>query len=422
MKRTGISLAIADLLATVPEGLRLRNELTGDAKELLNQFEAATDEVKNVAEDARKQVGELSASLKAQADRSLTAQGELQQQLTELQQHIAAKLPEGGARNQSLGEKLVADERVQSFLAATAAGTESTGKIRATFKGENLCNVIGSGSGSAGPLLTPQNIPGIVGPGLQRLTIRDLLSWGRTTQSSIQFFKELAFTNNAAQQTELQKKAESNITFEADSADVITIAHWIKASKQILADVPQLQSYVDGRLRYGLKLKEEAQLLKGSGVGLNINGLYTAATAYSNPGVSVSNETQIDRLRIALLQAELAGYYADGVVLSPVDWTAIELRKTTDNAYLMANPFGMLVPTLWGRPVVASQSMTAGTYLVGAFGMAAQGWDREELTVQVGYENDDFTKNAVTLLAEERLALTIYRDEALIKGGFGSVD
>jgi HK97 family phage major capsid protein len=422
MKRFNtLGLQIAALLASAP-ALALRNDLTGDARELMAAITAKTDEVKNLALDAQKGNGELSAAFKAKADADLTAQAEMRAQLTELQQHIAAQLPANQAAAQTLGERFTNEARVAEFIAAGLSGNDSTGKIRATFKGETLRNAVSSGAASAGALKTPQILPGILAPGMQRLTIRDLLTWGRTTQSSVEFFKELAFTNNAAPVSELVKKPESNLTFEAATAPVITVAHWLKASKQILADVPQLQSYIDGRLRYGLKLKEEAQLLKGSGVGINLNGLYTAASAYSNPGVTVVSENRMDRLRIAILQAELSGYYADGIVLSPIDWTQIELSKTaSDKNYLVGNPFGGIAPTLWGRPVVASQSMTAGQYLVGAFGIAAQGWDREEMTVQLGYENDDFTKNAITVLCEERLALSIFRADALIKGSFGSV-
>ena len=420
MKRTNIlGLHIAALLAAVPAHIILRNDLSNDAQALLAEFNKATDRVKNVAEDAKKHASELGDTLRAEIDKALTAQAEQQAQLLAVQQELAAKLPAAAAQPQTLGEKFTAEARVAEFMASN----DATGKVRATFKSESLRNAVsGNTDAAGGSLRTPQYLPGIQSPGMQRLTIRDLLTWGRTTQSSVEFFKELAFTNNAAPVSELVKKPESNLTFEAATAPVITVAHWLKASKQILADVPQLQSYIDGRLRYGLKLKEEAQLLKGSGVGINLNGLYTAASNYSNPGVTVVSENRMDRLRIAILQAELSGYYADGIVLSPIDWTQIELSKTaSDKNYLVGNPFGGIAPTLWGRPVVASQSMTAGQYLVGAFGIAAQGWDREEMTVQLGYENDDFTKNAITVLCEERLALSIFRADALTKGSFGSV-
>src|SRR5690606_17864865 len=220
-------------------------------------------------------------------------------------------------------------------------------------------------------------------------------------------------------------KPESNITFEADSAPVVTIAHWIHASRQVLADVPMLRSYIDGRLRYGLKLKEEDQLLNGSGVGLNINGLVTQATAYSNPGVTVQAETRLDRLRLALLQVELAEAWADGIVLNPIDWTSIELTKTDDNAYLFANPRGLETPALWGRNVVPTTAMTASDFLVGAFGggIAAEIHDRMVTEILVATQDDrDFVKNMVKILAEDSMALTVYRPEAFVTGGFNDLD
>lgn len=425
--RNPFAIRIAAMLAacTLPV-LRNETNLSAEAKELLAAVNASNDRVKNLAEDAIKEAKagrDLSNGLRADVDKALTAQTETNAQLVELQQAIASKLDAATrqAAPLTLGAAFVNDERVKAKMAEFAAGREDA-KIRATFAGHTLRNDVSSSSGSAGALLVPQNVPGIIGLPMQRLTVRDLLTWGRTNQTAIQFFKELVSTNNAAPVSELTAKPQSEITFEADSADVITIAHWIRASKQILADVPQMQSHIDGRLRYGLKLKEEGQLLNGSGVGLNLNGLYTAATAYANPGVTVDTENRMDRIRLAVLQAELAGYYADGVVMSPVDWTEIELLKTAqDKQYLVGNPFGSIRPTLWGRPVVASQSMTPGTYLTGSFGMAAQGWDREEMSVQIGYNGDDFTENALTILCEERLALTIYRAGALIKGSFGSL-
>jgi HK97 family phage major capsid protein len=80
----------------------------------------------------------------------------------------------------------------------------------------------------------------------------------------------------------------------------------------------------------------------------------------------------------------------------------------------------MLVgPTLWGKRVVPTNSITAGTFLVGAMAMGAQIWDRMDAAVQISFEDgDNFKKNMATLLAEERLALTVYRPSAFIKGSF----
>lgn len=376
-----------------------------------------SDQIKAQAEQAEKEIkahAKLSEETRAAVDKLLTHQGELQARLQTAEQMVA-KLEAGGgapARPLSMGEQVTASEDFEAF-AQNPRGTFRMGVQAA----------IGSGASSAGDLIVPDRVPGIVMPGLRRLTIRDLLNWGRTGSNSIEFVRENVYTNNAAPVSENPSdgKPESNITFEADSAPVATIAHWVHASRQVLADVPMLQSYIDGRLRYGLALVEEAQLLKGSGVGLNIEGIYTQATAYSNPGVAVQAETRIDRLRLALLQVELSEYFADGIVLNPIDWTAIELTKTQDDAYLFANPRSQNLPGLWGRNVVPTQAMSAGDFLVGAFGggLAAQGWDREDANVQIALEDrDNFIKNMVTLRCEERVALTVYRPAAFVKGDF----
>jgi len=185
----------------------------------------------------------------------------------------------------------------------------------------------------------------------------------------------------------------------------------------VLADVPMLRSYIDGRLRYGLKLKEELQFLKGSGIGLNINGIENQAVVYANPGVSVQGETALDRLRIAMLQVTLAELDPDGIVLSPIDWTSIELLKDGELRYLFTQPQGVATPTLWGKPVVPTQAQDAGDFLVGAFQQGAQIWDREQINVTVSTEDrDNFVKNMVTILCEERTGLTVFRPEAFVKG------
>jgi HK97 family phage major capsid protein len=125
----------------------------------------------------------------------------------------------------------------------------------------------------------------------------------------------------------------------------------------------------------------------------------------------------MDVLRVAALQASVAEYVASGFVLNPIDWTKIELTKDGQNRYIIGYPAGEIGPTLWGLPVVATNSMTANNYLTGAFDQAAQIFDREDPEVLLSTEDgSNFIQNMVTVLAEERLALAIYRGTALITG------
>ena len=123
-----------------------------------------------------------------------------------------------------------------------------------------------------------------------------------------------------------------------------------------------------------------------------------------------------------MLQASLALFPANGIVIHPTEWARIELTKTSDGAYLFANPQGVAGPTLWGLPVVATQAMSGDDFLVGAFNMAATIWDRMDTEVLISSEDrDNFVKNMLTVRAEKRLGLAVYRPEALIYGDFGTV-
>lgn len=378
-----------------------------EAEKIMASLGAVQDQLKAHAERATAD-GQVMAQHKDTVDQLLAKQSELQAELQAMAQTVD-KLGRGADASANAartpGEVFTSAQGFEAFAA------NASGKFKTPVKA-----AITSGGASAGPLIQPDRI-GMILPMDQRLFLRDLLNWGRTTSNAIEYVQELLYTNSAAPVAELATKPESDLTFEMKSAPVATIAHWIKASKQVLADAPMLQSYINGRLMYGLKLKEEQQLLKGSGVGLNLNGIYTQATAYANPGVTVTAETPIDRLRLAMLQVALSEFDTDGIVLNPIDWAGIELTKTTDNAYLFASPTGQVAPTLWGRPVVATQAMTAKDFLVGAFRMGAQGWDREDANIEVSTEDgQNFVQNALTIRCEERVGLTVFRPKAFIKG------
>jgi HK97 family phage major capsid protein len=166
---------------------------------------------------------------------------------------------------------------------------------------------------------------------------------------------------------------------------------------------------------------EENQLLNGVVTGTDLNGIFTQACAYAAPiqPSAAGNLTKIDIIRLAILQAFLAEFPSNGIVLNPKDWADIELTKTDEGAYLFANPQNGTDPRLWRLPVVETQAMAADNFLTGAFQLGAQIFDREDANVELSTEDsDNFRKNLVTIRAEERLALAVYRPESFVKGAF----
>lgn len=381
-------------------------------EQLNANIDRISNDVKPLAQKALDEVqknGQITTETRASVDQLLTTQGELQARLSTAEQMLAKAQNGGGAaQRESAGSQFVNSEEFKTFAQAGAQrNMRYTARVNAA---------ITSDGASAGDLIEPQRLPGIQMPGLRRLTVRDLITPGQTSSNLIQYIRESGFTNAAAIVAEGAKKPESTMAFDMVSTPVVKIAHYVKASTEILMDAPMLRSYIDQRLRYGLKLVEEGQLLNGSGTGNNLNGIMTQATEYAAP-IAIDAATRIDTLRLALLQSELAEFPATGIVLHPADWTAIELTKDTTGGYIFANPQSLAQPALWGRPVVTTQAMSANEFLVGAFQLGAQVFDRMQDTVTVATENeDDFVNNLVTILVEERLGLAVYRPEAFVKG------
>lgn len=384
-----------------------------DIKAELSKIGNAVREVGERALAEAKKAGDMSAGMKPQVDELLATQAAINARLAEAEQKLARRGGDDRKVARTAGE-LFTDEALKAWV--DSGGIKS---VQSGYVGMIPRAAISSIGMSATPTQTigvpPDQVPGVFPGTERRLTIRDLVMPGTTTSNMIQYVKESGFTNNAAPVSETVQKPESGLTYSLTQSPVITIAHWIKASRQILDDFAQLRSNIDGRLRYGLKLVEENQLLKGSGSGNNLNGIYTQATAYSAP-ITITKPNKIDVLRLMVLQAEIAEYPPSGIVLHPSDWAAIELTKNTQGQYIFANPQQVAEPRLWGLSVVATQAMTVDTALVGAFRMGAQVFDREEANVVVSTENqDDFIKNMITIRCEERLALAVYRPEAFIK-------
>lgn len=273
------------------------------------------------------------------------------------------------------------------------------------------------------PLVNGDRQPGIIMPAMRRLTIRDLLPQIPTGSNLVEYASELVFTNAAAPQGgtasptgtgEGEAKPESTITFQMSTAAVITLAHWIGASRQVMSDAAQLAGYIDTRLSYGLKLEEEDELLNSSGTAGELNGLRNQATAFNG---GVTNATALDTLLRAFLQVSLAEYEASAVVLHPTDWTNIMMLKDTQGRYLFSDPHSTELPRVWGRAVVPTASMTVGQFLTGAFDIGAAIYDREGVSIRVSDQHSDyFTRNLVAILCEERLTLVVYRPASFVTG------
>ena len=389
------------------------------AAELKAHVDASIEKVKGIAEDAlgKAKAGEtLTGDAKEKVDAALLEMNGLKASWEALEQKLARGGGAGeGMPSKSLGTLFIEDERVKEFLNSEPTKGKAELRVKAT-----LTTAVADAAGSVGDGADATRLAGVVSLPQRRMTIRDLLTPGRMDGNTIEYVQEKGFANNAAPTAEGVAKPGSDVQLELKSTSAKVIAHWMKASRQALDDVNFLRSMIDQRLLYGLAYAEENQLLNGDGVGQNLSGIIPNATAFA-AAFTPASATAIDTMRLAMLQAALAEYPATGHVMHPTDWARIETTKDADGRYIIGVPQGNAAPTLWGLPVVPTQAIAVDKFLTGAFRLGAQLFDRWDARIETGYENDDFTKNLVTILAEERLALAIYRPEAFVYGDLGFV-
>ncbi|WP_454710958.1 phage major capsid protein [Cupriavidus nantongensis] len=395
------------------------SQIEKDIESINASLTKVSDQIKSQAEAFAKNARQSEEAV-AKVDDLLNKHGELQNSLTATQQALA-KLEANGAggdvQHQSFGSQFVDNEKFKAF----AEQATPRGRVDMTFNAA-ITSLTTDADGSAGDLVQTTRLPGVLPLPQRRMTVRDLITPGTMDGSTLEYVKETGFTNNAGMVPEGSRKPESSIKFDLVNTTAKVIAHFVKASRQILSDASQLASIIDGRLRYGLAFKEEQQLLNGDGTGQNLLGIIPQASAFVAPFDPAGTETNIDNIRLAMLQAFLAEYPATGHVMNPIDWARIELLKDTTGRYIIGNPQGSIGATLWNLPVVETQAIPVDKFLTGAFKLGAQVFDRWLARVEVATENeDDFVNNMVTILAEERLALAVYRPEAFIYGDFGNV-
>lgn len=218
------------------------------------------------------------------------------------------------------------------------------------------------------------------------------------------------------------RKPESGLTIEMRKQSVETVASWIPVTRQMMSDAPMVRTYVEGRLPEQVLQSSERQILYGDGTdSRELQGLLTNTDIQTYKwSQGKVGDNKYDAIRRAITLAVLAGYPVDAVVLHSLDWEDIETLKGDDNHYLRIQLYdNMGRPMVWRVKVVESFHLKQGHFLLGAFSMGARLWLNEQLILRISDSHaDNFVKNTLVLLAEERLALTTMRPQSFVAGEF----
>jgi hypothetical protein len=327
----------------------------------------------------------------------------------------------GQRKIKSFGELFLETQQTQDLLSGQCKAS------KATLTGASLLikNTISGDTGSPGApddVMSPASrLPYIVPGGSKQLRLLNAIRIQPADSNQVAATRENVYTNAAAGQArEGSAKAESDITFDLVQKPVVTLAHYVRASTQVLEDSQALRGYIDGRLVYGILDRLEYEILRGDGTAGSFDGLtkagnFTAITP-------ATGDAATDTIRKAITALELAGYQAGAIILNPSDFAAIEIEKASTGLYILGDGGSARLVTeglarrIWGVPVIASTHMQAGKVIVSDLSAGAILWDRMQPTVSLGWTGDDFTSNQLVLLCEMRGALTVNQPLAIRYG------
>lgn len=279
------------------------------------------------------------------------------------------------------------------------------------------------GADFTGEVIPADRVPGYKFDPTRPTHIRQLLAQGSTQSDVVRFVKESGYSNGAAATAEGTTLTQSDFDMTAADANVRKIGTYFRISEEMLADTPQLTSYLSARAPEKLLEVEDTQILSGNGSAPNLSGIITDATAFAAGDLadSVDNANEFDAIVAALNQLAGANYNADTILLNPSDFHKILLLKDSQNNYLKDQVYSGLQPVFMGVKVVLNTAIAAGSFLIGNFGVGTQLWVRDGINVEFFREDGTNVRDGfVTVRVSERVALTNYLPNAFVKGTFAA--
>jgi len=260
------------------------------------------------------------------------------------------------------------------------------------------------------------------------LVVADLLSSGTLTGNAITYLIEGALEGDFSTVAEGGAKPQIHFADPTTVTETLKkLAAFIKFTDEMLDDFAFIVANINNRGLYQLGLTEENQILNGNGSGQNLTGLLNRSGIQTEAAASVTEagDDNADAIFRAMTKIQTAtGFAADGVVIHPLDYQNLRLRRDGNEQYYGGGYFqgeygngGLsMQPPIWGQKTVVTSAIAQGTVAVGAFKQAATLYRKGGVRVEsTNSHASDFTSNLVTTRIEERVALEVRFPAAIVK-------
>lgn len=312
--------------------------------------------------------------------------------------------------------------------------------------------------GAVGAGIQPDWLPGIVDLKYYPLRFSEILDSFATDAPNLSYLTEATSNRQAAATAEGGAFPYSSGTFSRVYEQVGKVSNAMVLTDETIEDAPMLRNFLQNSLLDGVVRQEDSQLLAGGGVP-GVNGLLNRTTGFTKPN-TFSAETNVvvpasstpglgsQTLTIASLThgTEIAGtgtgvaptagqiavgvfnvfaqieyqtqFSATHVVMHPLDWATVRTGQDANGQFYGGDWFfgeygngRSAGQSLWGKPVVTTSAIPRGYILTGYFGPEAIRVARRRGIVfqQTNSDQDNFIHGKVTMRADSRLGLMVFR-------------
>lgn len=247
------------------------------------------------------------------------------------------------------------------------------------------------------------------------LTVMDISNVFITDSDKVEWVYEDGEEGGAGLTVEGDTKTQSDKDWTVASVNVYKITSYVKVTKEMLKFMNNIRANIDNRLMYLIKTKVEDYLLTGAGT-TEPDGVTLHAQPLDNTGLAGSiatpNTWDVAGAFISQVITEAYGPIQKGAFLmNPADvYKMVYGSRDTTNDYIYPVTVSADGVRIGGYPVIQTTAITAGYMLFGDFSKfnipVAEG-----VTLSMGYDGNDFTKNKITILGETMIGSYVMQND-----------
>lgn len=389
-------------------------------KQVLDEIKKTDEYIERLeakAEEQAKLNGEVHTELKDELQKWADTYKGLKDRQDELEKQ-AKRLSQGEQERKgfidNLSEAIKENhDRIKSVKSAGRVQLELKDAITMT-QGDSL----------TGEVIAPTRVPGIIHDPDRQVHVRQFLQTATTDSNAIRYVVEDGYEDGTAVTAEGSTKPKSSFGLEAKTANVVKIATHLKVSDEMLEDVAGLAGYITTRGLSKYRLKEDQQLLYGTGLNNQLEGLTVAATAWGAATINNPINNLYDVAVDGAANLAKKEYMPSGIMVHPTSWYELITEKDTGGQYIVPDLIrqGLAPAQLAGIPVIRNTAVAEGDILMANFAQMATLFDRRGVSVRFFEQNeDDAINNLITVVIEGRLALPVYLPNAGIYGNLGDL-